>query len=74
VAVEVELAGQLLSGAGRRQTLTLERVMTVREVVLLLGMDAEDVGLIVINGIQSEMDDPVPPNCRLCFFPQMSGG
>jgi hypothetical protein len=48
--------------------------MTVREVATLLGVQPEEVGLIVINGIQSEMDDPVPLNCRLCFFPHMSGG
>jgi hypothetical protein len=47
--------------------------MTVREVAAQLGVDQEEVGLIVINGIQSETDDPVPPNCRLCFFPHMFG-
>jgi hypothetical protein len=43
-------------------------------VAILLGVDPQQVGLIVINGVQSEMQDPVPPDCRLCFFPYMSGG
>lgn len=54
--------------------MSLERTMTVREVAALVGVNPEEVGLIVINGIQGEMDDPVPLNCRLCFFPPMSGG
>ncbi len=48
--------------------------MTVHDVVTLLGLDPQQVGLILINGVQSEMQDPVPPDCRLCFFPYMSGG
>ena len=74
MAVDIELFGILSPGMRRRQDLSLERPMTVREVAALLGVDPEGVGLIVINGIQSEMDDPVPPDCRLCFFPHMSGG
>jgi hypothetical protein len=74
VAVDVELFGRLSTGMRRRQDLSLERTMTVREVAALVGVNPEEVGLIVINGIQGEMDDPVPLNCRLCFFPPMSGG
>jgi len=74
VAVDVELFGQLSPGVPRRQTLSLEHLATVYEVAILLGVDPQEVGLIVINGVQSEMQDPVPPDCRLCFFPYMSGG
>jgi hypothetical protein len=74
VAVEVELAGQLLQGQARKQVLSLEKPVTVKEVALALGLDLEEVGLIVINGVQSEMEDIVPTECRLCFFPPMSGG
>jgi len=74
VAVDVELFGQLLPGVQRRQTLSLERSLTVRDVAILLGLDPTEVGLIVIDGVQSEMDDCVRPDCRLCFFPPVSGG
>ena len=74
MAVDVELFGQLSPGVPRRQTLNLERPATVHDVAILLGVDPQEVGLIVINGVQSEMQDPVPPDCRLCFFPYMSGG
>jgi molybdopterin converting factor small subunit len=74
LAVDVELFGQLSPGVQRRQTLSLERPTTVYEVAILLGLDPEEVGLIVINGVLSQMQDPVSPDCRLCFFPPVSGG
>ena len=48
--------------------------MIVREVALLIGLNPEEVGLVVIDGVQQEMEDPVPEACRLCFFPPLSGG
>jgi molybdopterin converting factor small subunit len=54
--------------------LNLEGPLTVQDVTALLGLDPAEVGLIVINGVQSEMEDRVPPDCRLCFFPPVSGG
>ena len=48
--------------------------MTVKEVAILLGVEPDHVGLIAIDGVQSEMEDPVPSDGRLCFFPPMSGG
>jgi len=74
VAVDIELFGHLLPGAQRRQRLRLERPMTAQDVAILLGLDPAEVGLVVINGVQSEMGDPVPPDCRLCFFPPVAGG
>ena len=72
--VEIELFGHLAYSLPRRQTLTLEHSMTVLDVANLLELNPDEIGLIVINGVQSEFQDPVPPDCRLCFFPPMSGG
>ena len=74
MAVEIELFGQLLPGKPRRQLLALESPLSVREVARLLGLLPEEVGLITINGVQSELDELVPADCRLCFFAPMSGG
>ena len=72
--VEIELFGQLAPALPRRQSITLERPMNAGEVGLLLGLDLDEVGLIAIDGVQSELEDPVPSDCRLCFFPPLSGG
>lgn len=74
MAVQVELFGQLAPHLPRRQSLTPERVMTVAEIALQLGVELEYIGLIVINGVQRELDDVVPADGRLCFFPPVSGG
>lgn len=72
--VEVELFGQLLPGVHRQQHLQLKHPMLVEEVAGILGLKPEEIGLITIDGVQSEMEDLVQPGCRLCFFPYMSGG
>jgi molybdopterin converting factor small subunit len=72
--IEVELFGQLLPNIQRRQTLNLSQPLSVRDVVKILGLTPEEVGLVTIDGVQSEMEDTVKPGCRLCFFPHMSGG
>jgi hypothetical protein len=48
--------------------------MTVRDVALHLGVDPDEIGLIAIDGRQSELDDLVPAGCRLCLYPPVSGG
>ena len=74
MAVEIELFGNISPQVQRLFSLSLERSMTVREVMTKLGIDSQEVGLIVIDGVQREIEDPVPLDCRLCFFPYLSGG
>ncbi len=74
VAVDVELFGQLAPNVPRRQTLTIERPTTVQEIAIQLGLELDNIGLMSINGVQVELQELVPLNCRLCFFPPMSGG
>ena len=72
--IEVELFGQLSVGKQRKQTLNFDQPLEVREVAVLLGLNLEQIGLITMDGVQSELEDVISPDCRLCFFPPMSGG
>lgn len=72
--LQVEIFGQLLPGKERRQTLKIDGLISVREVAAMLGLTSEEIGLITINGVQSEMEDHMDSDSRLCFFPHMSGG
>ena len=72
--ISIELFGQLNPQSPRRQTLELDSQGKVRDAAGLLGLDPEEIGLITINGVQSEMEDPLLPGCRLCFFPYVTGG
>ena len=74
MTVDIELFGQLADGKQKRRTLNLERPITVREAAERLGLNMELIGLIAIDGVQRELEDTLPVDCRLCFFPPLSGG
>jgi hypothetical protein len=74
VKLSVELFGQLSPLSARRQTLDVAEPATVQDAVSLLGLDPGEIGLVTINGVQSELPDQLPADCRLCFFPYLSGG
>jgi len=74
MTVEVELFGQFAIGRQARQYLEVEQGSTAREMALRVGLKADEVGLVSIDGVLCEMEDAVPGTCRLCFFPPMTGG
>jgi hypothetical protein len=74
LSVDVELFGQLLPGEPRRRTLEIPGPAPVSDLAQKLGLDPEDIGLVSIDGVQSELEDIVQPNSRLCFFPYITGG
>jgi hypothetical protein len=74
VEIEVELFGQLLPNKPRKQVLKLEHQVSVQDVALQIGLNPKELGLMTMNGVQSDLEEMVQPNCRLCFFPYLSGG
>jgi len=72
--IEFEAFGALLPPGRRLQFLSMRNGMTVREIVESQGIDPEEIGLVTIDGRQSELDSMVPAGGRLCVFPPMSGG
>jgi hypothetical protein len=74
MSVELEVFGALLPPDKRRQILQLQGRTTVQQIADSLGLKPDQIGLTTIQGVQSELDDVIPPACRLCVFPPMSGG
>ena len=74
VAIDLEIFGQLLQGQPRRRTLEMPDGSTARDAASTIGLEFKEIGLITIDGIQSRLDDPLRPGCRLCFFPYLAGG
>lgn len=58
----------------RRESLAFERARKAGEVPVRLGLDEGEIGLIVIDDAQGELENLVKPDCKLCFFPPVSGG
>ena len=74
MSIDLEIFGQLLQGQPRRRTLEMPEKSTARDVARAIGLNFADIGMIAIDGVQSQLDDPVRPGCRLCFFPYLAGG
>jgi hypothetical protein len=74
VTLDIEIFGQLLPGEPRRQTKELEAPETAGKVAESLGLHVEEIGLVMINGVQSSLDDQIQSDSRLCFFPYITGG
>ena len=74
MAVDIEIFGQLLPNQPRRRTLELKESATAGDIAKRIGIKPEEIGLITIDGIQSNLEHSVHPDSRLCFFPYVSGG
>ena len=74
MAIEVEVFGQLLPGQPRQYQFAVAQPVAAAEGGAWLKLSTDEIGLISINGVQSELNDIVPVDCRLCFFPPMTGG
>lgn len=72
--MEIEIFGQLAINREQHKTLTIDHPVTVLEVVKGIDLNPEIIGLVTINGVQSELQDEVKDEDRICFFPYMSGG
>ena len=73
--VEIRIFGPLWEHLAPRLELDLEgRNLTVADLLGRLGIDASQVGIVTVDGRQSDFDEPVPAHCRVCIFPPMSGG
>ena len=74
MAVEIELFAQLLPGEPRRRSVEIQGPAKVRDLADKIGLDPADIGLVAVDGVQCDLDDPVQPNSRICFFPYLAGG
>lgn len=73
--VEVRVFGALWEHLEQRLRLDLEGCdVSVADLLARLDIDAREVGIVTIDGQQSNSDKLVPANCRVCIFPPMSGG
>jgi hypothetical protein len=72
--LEIEIFGQLSFNRESKVEFKLEKSTTALEIAKQLGLNPDAIGLITIDGKQSEFEDDVSDFSRICFFPYMSGG
>jgi hypothetical protein len=73
--VEVRVFGPLWEHLEPRLQLDLEGCdISVTDLLARLGIDPSEVGIVTVDGRQSNFDELVPASCRVCIFPLMFGG
>ena len=53
---------------------TQGRDVAVADLLAHLGIDPVDVGIVTVNRRQSNPDEIIPADSRVCIFPPMFGG
>jgi molybdopterin converting factor small subunit len=78
MVVEVRLYATLRrhapQGAGGIMKITVSEQSTVEEVLRDLGVDLEEVKLIMVNGLSAELGAVLAEGDRLGIFPPVGGG
>ncbi len=73
--VEIRIFGALWDHLEPKLELDLEgREVTVADLLARLGIDPAEVGIVTVDGRQSNHDRIVPADGRVFIFPPMSGG
>jgi molybdopterin converting factor small subunit len=73
--VEVRIYGALWEDLASSQELDQgEHEITVADLLARLGIDPAEVGIVTVDRRQSNLDEIIPADGRVCVFPPMSGG
>jgi len=73
--VEVRVFGALWKHLAPRLELDVEgRDVRVADLIAHLDIDPSEVGIVTVDRRQSNLDEIVPADSRVCIFPPMFGG
>ncbi|WP_461206773.1 MoaD/ThiS family protein [Clostridium sp. DL1XJH146] len=72
--VEVRLFATFRQGREKKQKMELEEGTTVRDIVLKLEIDVEEVAILLINGFDGELDRELTDGDVVALFPPVGGG
>ena len=73
--VEVRVFGMLWEHLEPRLEFDLEGCdLSVADLLARLGIDPAEVGIVTVDGRQSNLNQIVPADGRVCIFPPMFGG
>jgi molybdopterin converting factor small subunit len=73
--VEVRIFGALWKHLAPRLELDLEgRDVRVADLIAHLDISPSEVGIVTVDRRQSNLDEIVPADSRVCIFPPMFGG
>jgi sulfur carrier protein ThiS len=72
---EIRIVGGLWEHLAPKVELDLQgRDLTVADLLAHLGIDPAEVGIVTVDRRQSNLDETIPEDGRVCIFPPMFGG
>jgi len=74
MVVEIRLFATLRNGRFKRQEMSLEEMATPRMIIELLEIDLDDVAILLVNGRDGQLDQPLVNEDRVSIFPPVGGG
>ena len=74
MTVEIQLQGLLAEKYGHTKEVNLEDPVTVNELITKVGLPKNELGIVVVDGMQKSMSDLISENCRVSIYPWLSGG
>lgn len=73
--VEIRIVGALWEHVEPKMKMDLDgSKVTVADLLARLRIDAAEVGIVTVDGRQSNLDWIIPPDARVFIFPPMLGG
>jgi molybdopterin converting factor small subunit len=72
--IEVRLFAYFRNGRDKKCFVEFEEKITPRKVVQTLGIDENDISILLINGRDGKLDDKLVDNDVLSLFPPVGGG
>lgn len=72
--ITVRLFATLREGRGKEMSLELPPDSTPRGIAERLGIGADDVAILLVNGRDGEFDAPLAEGDRVSIFPPVGGG
>ena len=72
--VEVRLFATFRNGRFKKTFMEFCNEVTPREILFGLGIELDDVAILLINGINGKFDTPLKDGDRISVFPPVGGG
>lgn len=72
--VEVRLFAYFRTNRQKKQILTLKEGATIQDVINLLGIDQEDISILLLNGRDGSADRKLSDGDVIAMFPPVGGG
>lgn len=74
IKVEVRLFATFREGREKKQIISLDEGAEISEVLKILNIKEEEIGILLLNGMDSSVDKKLKDGDVIALFPPVGGG